>query len=52
MAEFYRLTGEMKSAWPFREDKGAHHENRLLTSIKLANQRIGSAPPPTSGCAG
>ena len=42
MAEFYRLSGrDEETTWPFREDKGrTYHENRLLTGIKLANQRI------------
>jgi protein phosphatase len=42
MAEFYRLTGRDEEAtWPFREERArAYHENRLVTAVKLANQRI------------
>jgi serine/threonine protein phosphatase PrpC len=42
MAEFFRLTGRDEEAtWPFKEDPArAHDENRLLTGVKLANQRI------------
>ena len=42
MAEFFRMTGRDEEAtWPFKEDPArAHDENRLLTGVKLANQRI------------
>jgi protein phosphatase len=42
MAEFYRLTGRDEEAtWPFPEERTrAYHENRLVTGVKLANQRI------------
>jgi PPM family protein phosphatase len=42
MAEFFRLTGHDEDAtWPFRMDPAyGYDENRLLTGVKLANQRI------------
>ncbi len=42
MAEFFRLTGRDEEAtWPFREDCGrTYPENRLVTGVRLANQRI------------
>ncbi len=42
MAEFFRLTGRDEDAtWPFKEDPArSQDENRLLTSVKLANLRI------------
>jgi protein phosphatase len=42
MAEFFRMTGRDEEAtWPFKEDPArALDENRLLTGVKLANQRI------------
>jgi PPM family protein phosphatase len=42
MAEFYRLTGRDEEAtWPFRERRElSYAENRLVTAVKLANQRI------------
>src|SRR6266513_4082561 len=43
MAEFFRLTGRDEEAtWPFRERSDrSYAENRLVTGVKLANQRIG-----------
>ena len=42
MAEFFRLTGrDEDTTWPFREERGkSYHQNRLVTGMKLANQRI------------
>jgi protein phosphatase len=42
MAEFFRLTGRDEEAtWPYRMDPArGYDENRLLTGVKLANQRI------------
>ena len=42
MAEFFRMTGrDDEATWPFKEDPArAFDENRLLTGVKLANQRI------------
>jgi serine/threonine protein phosphatase PrpC len=42
MAEFFRVTGrDDEATWPFREDPArTYDENRLVTGIKLANQRI------------
>jgi protein phosphatase len=42
MAEFFRATGrDEETTWPFREERGrSYHENRLVTGVKLANQRI------------
>jgi protein phosphatase len=42
MAEFFRLTGrDDEATWPFKEDPArAQDENRLLTGVKIANQRI------------
>jgi protein phosphatase len=42
MAEFFRLTGRDEEAtWPYKMDPArAYDENRLLTGVKLANQRI------------
>jgi PPM family protein phosphatase len=42
MAEFFRLTGrDEETTWPFREERDrGYHENRLVTGVKLANQRI------------
>jgi PPM family protein phosphatase len=42
MREFFELTGRDRDAtWPFKEDRDrSFDENRLLTAIKLVNQRI------------
>ncbi len=42
MAEFFRLTGrDDEVTWPFAEEpRRSYHENRLVTGVKLANQRI------------
>ena len=42
MAEFFRLTGRDEDAtWPFKLDPArTPDQNRLLTGVKLANQRI------------
>ena len=42
MREFYDLTGQDEEAtWPFKEDREkSYDENRLVTAIKLVNQRI------------
>jgi serine/threonine protein phosphatase PrpC len=42
MAEFYRLTGRDDDAtWPIAEDRRlGYAENRLVTAMKVANQRI------------
>jgi serine/threonine protein phosphatase PrpC len=42
MAEFFRLTGRDEEAtWPFRDRRDrSYAENRLVTGVKLANQRI------------
>jgi protein phosphatase len=43
MAEFFRLTGRDEEAtWPYRLDPARDlDENRLVTGVRLANQRIG-----------
>jgi protein phosphatase len=42
MREFFEQTGRDRDAtWPFKEDREkSYDENRLLTAIKLVNQRI------------
>ena len=42
MREFFELTGRDREAtWPFKEDRArSYEENRLVTAIKLGNQRI------------
>jgi PPM family protein phosphatase len=42
MREFYQLTSQDREAtWPFKEDRErSYDENRLVTAIKLVNQRI------------
>jgi len=42
IAEFFRLTSkDEEQTWPFKEERGLRYEeNRLVTSIKLANKRI------------
>jgi protein phosphatase len=42
MAEFFRLTGrDDEATWPYNLDPArTYDENRLLTGVKLANQRI------------
>jgi protein phosphatase len=42
VAEFFRLTSkDDEQTWPFKEERGLkYEENRLVTSIKLANRRI------------
>jgi len=42
MREFFDLTGQDEEAtWPFKEDREkSYDENRLVTAIKLVNQRI------------
>ncbi|HEX9605057.1 MAG TPA: Stp1/IreP family PP2C-type Ser/Thr phosphatase [Myxococcales bacterium] len=42
MREFFELTGRDREAtWPFKEDRDkGYDENRLVTAIKLVNQRI------------
>jgi PPM family protein phosphatase len=42
MREFFELTGRDRDAtWPFKEDRErSYEENRLVTAIKLVNQRI------------
>jgi len=42
MREFFELTGRDREAtWPFKEDRErTYDENRLVTAIKLVNQRI------------
>jgi len=41
-AEFFEMTsGDDEQTWPFKEERGLkYEENRLVTSIKLANRRI------------
>ena len=42
VAEFFKATAEDNEVtWPFKEDRSKNYDsNRLVTSIKLANQRI------------
>ena len=42
MKEFFELTGkDPEATWPFKDDRAKNYdENRLVTSIKLANARI------------
>ncbi|HKC61463.1 MAG TPA: Stp1/IreP family PP2C-type Ser/Thr phosphatase [Myxococcales bacterium] len=42
MREFFQLTGrDPEATWPFKEDREkSYDENRLVTAIKLVNQRI------------
>ncbi|MFZ5443605.1 MAG: Stp1/IreP family PP2C-type Ser/Thr phosphatase [Myxococcota bacterium] len=42
VAEFFRMTSQdLEITWPFKMDKQKNYdENRLATSVKLANQRI------------
>ncbi len=42
LGDFFRRTSENDEVtWPFKEERGLkYEENRLVTSIKLANQRI------------
>ncbi len=42
MREFFQLTGrDPEATWPFKEDREkSYDENRLVTTIKLVNQRI------------
>jgi protein phosphatase len=42
MREFFELTGkDPEATWPFKDDRQKNYdENRLITSIKLANARI------------
>ena len=42
VGEFFRMTADDEErTWPFKEERGLRYqENRLVTSIKLANRRI------------
>jgi PPM family protein phosphatase len=42
MTEFFQMTGrDPEATWPFKEDRErSYEENRLVTAIKLVNQRI------------